>query len=147
MDAAKLAKDYKDLEKGFESIRGAFHKIVENAGEFLGFHFVKFKEHSVRNNIWGFGYSLMFGWRFVIHEGEGVGVLGVSCLGRLPCDSEFYEIFFRCNGGVPVIQRALDQQTGDFYGNQVSDMEKLLKEIIETFLAQGRFTEIINPVG
>ena len=139
MDAEKLAKAYSELGKGFDALREMMGRIVENAGEFLGFHVVKFEEHKDRNNLWGFGYPLTFGWRFVIHEGEGFGVFGVGCLGRFPCDRDFYEIYFRCNGDVPILQKTLDQKTGDFYGNQIPDMEKMFAEIIEAFLKQERF--------
>jgi hypothetical protein len=144
MDAEKLAKAYADLEKGFTFIDGMMDRIVKNAGDFLGF---RFDECGDGKALVGFGHSLFFRWRFVIHNETGFGVLRAWCVGPCPgpCalndDEDFYEIFFRCNGDVPILMKRLDQKTGDFYGNQIPDMEKLLTEIIEAFLAGDRFEE------
>jgi hypothetical protein len=142
MDAEKLAKTYTGLKQGFRAIDEMIDRIVKNAGEFLGF---RYDECGDRKAIVGFGHSLFLRGRFVIHEGDGVGVLGVYCVVLCPGpdpignDDDFYEIYYRCNGDVPIFMKTLNQKTGDFYGNQIEDMEKLLTEIIKAFLAQDVF--------
>ncbi len=142
MDAEKLAQGYKDLERGFETIDAMMDRIVKNAGDFSGF---RYEDCGDGKALVGFRHSLFFQWRFVIHEGTGFGVLGAWCVGPCPCpcaiedEGDFYEIYYRCDGDFPIFMKTLDQKTGDFYGNQILDMERLLTEIIDAFLAEDRF--------
>lgn len=138
--AESLANAYADMGKGFKAIDGIMNRIVKNAGTFLGFQSDEFADDGARC-LEGFGCNILFRWRFVIRNGTGYGVLGAWCVGphMFEDSGNFYEIYFRCNGEVPVLQKTLEQKTGDFYGNQIPDMENLLAEIIEAFLAGDRF--------
>jgi hypothetical protein len=140
MDAETLAKTYADLENGFTVLCEMMGRVITNAGEFLGF---QCNERGNGKALVGFGCFLAFRWRFIIHNGTGFGVLGAWCpdsgWSAIEDGGDFYEIYYRCNGGVPILMKTLEQKTGDFYGNQIPDMERLLTEIIEAFLLGEQF--------
>ena len=128
-----LAKQYEQLQTGFENIEKTFKRICKD--NFLGF---KYHDLGDSKALVGFGGPLFLEWQFVIHNGKGFGVLKTysdySHQNDLP---GFYDIFFR--GGIPVFIRDLGQETVNFYGNQLMDMEDMLSEIIGAFLEQDCF--------
>lgn len=128
----------KALPESYDQLRESFTGAMRIIGKIL-----KPDERVGRLGIWenktnlvfaGFGHEIKFSWRFVVHHDAGFGCFSVS---RGTGTNPFYEIFFR--GTVPVFLKSLEQQTPDFYGNQILDMEVLLTEIIGKFLEQDCF--------
>ena len=136
MDKGKvmqLSNEHKKLNAGFENICEILKRFFSDKEDFLGFRYERCEDGDV---IFGFGRSIFFRWRFIIHDGVGFGILG-SSTDVQPETSNFHEIYFR--GEVPVFVRNPGQNIVEFYGNQLMDMETLLAEIIGEFLKQECF--------
>jgi len=122
-----LAKQHEQLRTGFQHNMESFARICKDS--FLGFQC-----EGEGIPLVGFGEAIHFAARFIIHDGKGYGLLSAYSANDSPA---FYEIYYR--GDIPVFIRDLGQQTVNFYGNQLMDMEKLLTEIIGEFLNQDCF--------
>jgi len=123
-----LASGYHELTGSFASFMAVVRRIVKSCEAF------GIKEGPSDNTFVGFGHEIRFSWFFLIHPTNGFGRLSVSLTG---VTTPFYEIYFR--GKLPVFLKGVDQQTPDFWGNQIASVEDLLFEIVDAFLDQDCF--------